>query len=45
VAPLRVPRFLTVPDPRKAVLAGTPDAFRAVRIRLVEPPEGSVRRV
>ncbi|RJL36084.1 acVLRF1 family peptidyl-tRNA hydrolase [Bailinhaonella thermotolerans] len=29
--------FLPVPDPRLAVLQRTPDAFRAVRVRLVEP--------
>lgn len=31
---LAVDRFLTVPDPRLAVLQGTPRLFRAVRIRL-----------
>jgi Actinobacteria/chloroflexi VLRF1 release factor len=30
-------RFLTVPDPRLAVLKDTPRAFRAIRIRLTEP--------
>ncbi len=30
-------RFLTVPDPRLAVLADTPRLFRAVRIRLTGP--------
>lgn len=30
-------RFLTVPDPRRAVLEGTPKAFTAVRIMLSEP--------
>jgi Actinobacteria/chloroflexi VLRF1 release factor len=30
-------RFLTVPDPRLAVLKDTPRAFLAVRIRLTEP--------
>jgi hypothetical protein len=35
---LAVERFLTVPDPRLAVLRGTPRLFRAVRIRLTEPP-------
>lgn len=30
-------RFLTVPDPRRAVLERTPALFRAVHIRLVEP--------
>ncbi|MEU6411139.1 acVLRF1 family peptidyl-tRNA hydrolase [Microbispora sp. NPDC046933] len=29
--------FLTVPDPRPAVLEGTPELFRAVRIRLLDP--------
>lgn len=29
--------FLTVPDPRLAVLRETPPKFRAVRVRLVEP--------
>ena len=38
---LAVDRFLTVPDPRLAVLRGTPKLFRAVRIRLTEPPGGS----
>jgi hypothetical protein len=30
-------RFLTVPDPKRAVLDGTPKLFTAVRIRLTEP--------
>jgi peptide subunit release factor 1 (eRF1) len=30
-------RFLTVPDPRLAVLRDIPRAFRAIRIRLTEP--------
>jgi hypothetical protein len=30
-------RFLTVPDPRRAVLEATPRLFLAVRIRLTEP--------
>jgi hypothetical protein len=34
---LAVERFLTVPDPRLAVLRGTPRLFRSVRIRLTEP--------
>jgi hypothetical protein len=38
---LAVDRFLTVPDPRLAVLRGAPKLFRAVRIRLTEPPAGS----
>ena len=33
---IAVDRFLTVPDPRLAVLQGTPRLFRAVRIRLTE---------
>jgi hypothetical protein len=33
---LAVERFLTVPDPRLAVLKGTPRMFRAVRVRLAE---------
>ena len=33
-----VERFLTVPDPRLAVLRGAPRLFRAVRIRLTDPP-------
>src|SRR6516225_841104 len=33
-------RFLTVPDPRLAVLRDTPRAFRAIRIRLTEPEYG-----
>lgn len=36
---LTVDRFLTVPDPRLAVLRGTPRLFRAVRIRLTEPAD------
>jgi hypothetical protein len=32
-----VDRFLTVPDPRLAVLKDTPRLFRAVRIRLTDP--------
>ena len=31
-------RFLTVPDPKRAVLEGTPRLFTAVRISLTEPP-------
>jgi len=34
---LAVERFLTVPDPRLAVLKDTPRQFRAIRIRLTEP--------
>jgi hypothetical protein len=35
---MAVDRFLTVPDPRLAVLRGTPRLFRAVRVRLTEYP-------
>lgn len=35
---LAVERFLTVPDPRLAVLRETPRMFRAIRIQLTEPP-------
>jgi hypothetical protein len=34
---LAADRFLTVPDPRLAVLRGTPRMFRAIRVRLTEP--------
>jgi hypothetical protein len=34
-------RFLTVPDPRLAVLRDTPRAFLAIRIRIIEPETGS----
>jgi hypothetical protein len=34
---LAVDRFLTVPDPRLAVLRGTPRMFRAIRVRVTEP--------
>jgi hypothetical protein len=34
---LAVERFLTVPDPRLAVLRGTPRQFQAIRIRLTDP--------
>lgn len=34
---LAVERFLTVPDPKLTVLAGTPRLFLAVRIKLTEP--------
>lgn len=36
---LAVERFLTVPDPRLAVLRDCPRLFRAVRIRVSEPPQ------
>jgi hypothetical protein len=36
---LATERFLTVPDPKRAVLEGTPKLFTAVRIRLTEPGE------
>src|SRR6185437_5464957 len=34
---LATERFLTVPDPKRAILEGTPKLFTAVRIRLTEP--------
>ena len=34
---LATERFLTVPDPKRVVLEGTPKLFTAVRIRLTEP--------
>src|SRR6202020_3273439 len=34
---LAVERFLTVPDPRLAVLKGAPRQFCAIRVRLTEP--------
>jgi hypothetical protein len=34
---LATERFLTVPDPKRAILEGTPRLFTAVRIRLTEP--------
>ncbi len=37
VAEKATDRFLTVPDPRRAVLDGAPAQFRAVHIRLTEP--------
>ena len=36
---LAVERFLTVPDPRLAVLRSTPRLFRAIRIQLTEPTQ------
>lgn len=36
---LAVDRFLTVPDPRLAVLRGAPRQFRAIRIRLTGPQQ------
>jgi hypothetical protein len=36
---LAVERFLTVPDPRLAVLRSTPRLFRAIRIRLTGPAQ------
>ncbi|HUK71889.1 MAG TPA: acVLRF1 family peptidyl-tRNA hydrolase [Streptosporangiaceae bacterium] len=39
---LAVDRFLTVPEPRLAVLRDTPRLFRAVRIRLIEPTPAAV---
>jgi hypothetical protein len=38
---LAVDPFLSVPDPRPAVLLATPRRFRAVRIRIIEPAERS----
>jgi hypothetical protein len=35
--PLVVPPHLNVPDPKLAVLEGTPELFRAVRVRVVHP--------
>ena len=35
---LATERFLTVPDPKRAVLEAAPRLFTAVRIRLTEPP-------
>jgi hypothetical protein len=37
LVPLVTGRLLDVPDPRLKVLQATPELFRAVRIRLVEP--------
>jgi Actinobacteria/chloroflexi VLRF1 release factor len=37
---LAVDRFLTVPDPRLAVLQGTPRLFRAIRILLIDGSTG-----
>ncbi|MGH3281820.1 MAG: Vms1/Ankzf1 family peptidyl-tRNA hydrolase, partial [Trebonia sp.] len=39
---LATERFLTVPDPKRAVLEGTPRLFTAVRIKLL-PPGGTTR--
>ncbi len=41
---LAVERFLTVPEPRLAVLRDTPRLFRAVRIRLIEPTKPAAAR-
>jgi hypothetical protein len=41
---LAVERFLTVPDPRLAVLRTAPRLFQAIRIRLSEPPRAGARR-
>jgi hypothetical protein len=43
VAALRAERFLDVPEPRLAVLQAAIRAARAVRIRLVDPPDDLVR--
>ncbi|HUZ52034.1 MAG TPA: acVLRF1 family peptidyl-tRNA hydrolase [Streptosporangiaceae bacterium] len=40
---LAVDAFLTVPDPRLAVLRDTPRLFRAIRITLTEPEPGIAR--
>jgi len=40
---LAVEAFLTVPDPRLAVLRDTPRLFRAIRITLTEPEAGIAR--
>jgi hypothetical protein len=40
---LAVERFLTVPDPRLAVLRTAPRLFQAIRIRLTEPPPAGGR--
>ncbi len=37
--PLVVERFLTVPDPKKAILEASPEAFNAVHIRIIDAPE------
>jgi hypothetical protein len=34
---LATERFLTVPDPKRAVLLDTPRLFTAIRIRITEP--------
>jgi len=38
---LATERFLTVPDPKRAILEGTPKLFTAVRIKLTEPSGGT----
>ena len=38
---LAVERFLTMPDPRLAVLRETPRKFRAIRVQLTEPAPAS----
>jgi hypothetical protein len=38
-----VERFLTVPDPRLAVLRETPRMFRAIQVQLTEPPADRAR--
>jgi hypothetical protein len=40
---LAVERFLTVPDPRLAVLQGTPRLFRAIRINLTDLAAGPAK--
>lgn len=41
LGPLVLPRLLDVPDPRLRVLLAAPARYRAVRIRLTDPPTGS----
>jgi hypothetical protein len=43
--PLVVDRRLDVPDPRRAVLESTPTKFRAVRVRIADPPDSPEPRV
>src|SRR5882757_2587328 len=38
IRPLVVERFLTVPDPKKAILDRVPDQYNAVHIRVIDPP-------
>jgi Actinobacteria/chloroflexi VLRF1 release factor len=41
---LATERFITVPDPKRAVLAGSPALFASVRIRLTSPPRADPPR-